>query len=153
MLIKLEDDLRQATVDDAGTVCDLLIAARHDIPITIDPETQRELLAAIIREDCSKGNGWVGTVGGSVAAAMIVRPNDREILYLVTGDKYRKQGFARKLIDRAKQVARSEKWDTLLAKADLKNDRVLSLLDAEGFIRTEIIQEKHTWQYCVWRSE
>jgi GNAT superfamily N-acetyltransferase len=151
--VQLEPVLRQATADDAAAIADLLIAYRADVPITIDPETQRELMAAEVRKDCLAGNGWVVTIGNVVAAGMIVRPDDREILYLVTGEQHRKHGLARKLIDQAKQIAIAAQWGTLLAKADLKNDRVLGLLDAEGFRRGEVVQGKHTWQHCVWRPE
>lgn len=143
--------LRQATVDDADRIADLLIEAKDDIPLVIDPETQRDRLIAVVRDD-HIANGWVTAVGGTVTAVMIMDPGEHELLYLVTDAQHRRAGAGRMLIDQAKRIAASEGWEWLMVKTDPPNEPIRVVLGREGLCRDgEIKTEVRTWHRWIWR--
>jgi len=144
--------LRRAVNTDSGAVADLLMAAKDDIPLYVRPDTPPEQVVAHFGAYLLKGNGWVVTLGGVLAAALILEPDDKEMLYLVTDERHRRIGAARGLIDQAKQIAVSEGWNILMAKTNPPNELIGKVLGNEGFSRAgEIATKTRTWHRWIWK--
>jgi GNAT superfamily N-acetyltransferase len=68
---------RHATLDDAGGIHALLLAAAPEIPLLVDTLEREEALYAVVRDCARSGESWVACEDGRIVGVAVVESNQR----------------------------------------------------------------------------
>ena len=102
---------RQAALDDAAEIHELLLRLAPEIPLLVDTLAREEALYALIRSCTRSGESWVASdTAGRIVGFVLVEPNqqarhyaEHEVLdlrYAGVAAEHRRQGIFAELIDR-----------------------------------------------------
>src|SRR5665213_1646415 len=134
--------IRRALVADADAVHAVLLAAKDEIPLTCNFETDK--YRAWVRDQCKKREVWLATIDDKVAGVMVMRVY--EIFYLVTAPDFQRAGVGRALVRHAiGSILKRYPGGGVIAKARPENSPIIALLTGEGFRPHQILTAQPGW--------
>lgn len=146
--------VRQAKVVDARAVQDILIRISW-----IHESTKSEDGLEKLKECCGRGEVWITETSEGIFSMMILRPYSiaasrgykiLQIPIIATIETERRQGYARRLIRKAKEIAAAR--DAAL-EAYPENRKSLDLLCSEGFEKVEGRSDESDNPLYSWSSD
>jgi hypothetical protein len=143
--------IRRATQSEALTIQNMM----STIPwIRTEPELRDGV--AKIQDMCSRGEIYVSTKGAVIVSLMILTKdrfaaslgiNNGEIRLILTIETQQRNGYARGMVRKAKQVV----GDGVI-KAYVENEKSLALLVSEGFTPVAGVADKSGYPLYQWAT-
>ena len=142
--------IRQGRVEDAVILNAIWMAARESIPLKIRDD-QFDEYVTVWQGWCRAQEVWVIEADDQIAALM--RISGPEIMYLVTAADHANNGYARRLVEYAKDLAAKKSLDHLMAKVKHYNSKIINLLESCGFIydSDRTLQDRYGWDCYICR--